>query len=137
MHTIVYSSQISSKEPIDHLLKNITSVAQKNNYKQEITGVLFFHNNRFLQIIEGPKDELQQLMLKLKKDPRHRHIEILIDEAIENRSFEEWDMDSFNLDSENNFNIENLKEIRDLYKKNFKMNSEVMIKLFKKLINEI
>ena len=137
MHTIVYSSEVTSDQAIEGMLENITSVAKKNNPKEEITGILFFHNQRFLQVIEGPKENLLTLLEKLKKDSRHHNLEILIDEPIPKRSFGKWNMDSFNLDAQENFNLEHLKEIRDLYKSNFTMNSDVLVMFFKKLINEI
>lgn len=89
MHLIVYTSKYTGlEEEIDSVLNNICLLSKRNNFKHDITGVLFYHNKRFLQIIEGNIDPLEKLMTILEHDARHKNIERLIDSSIPKRSFQ-------------------------------------------------
>lgn len=50
-----------------HILE--TSLAR--NGPQKITGVLYFSGDHFAQLLEGPGEPLQSLMLKIEQDQRH------------------------------------------------------------------
>ena len=99
MHCITYISDYvpSSNNPNIDIL-NISSSAKRKNPKLNVTGVLFFHNNQFLQIIEGEKENLEILMKTIEKDKRHKNIQVIFNTKITERSFPDWNMDAFNID---------------------------------------
>ena len=48
MHLIVYSSDFNCSDfDVEKELEQIEANAKKNNKKENITGVLFYHNNKF------------------------------------------------------------------------------------------
>ena len=54
MHLITYISDYKGTDATIHDdIDQITSVAKARNAKDEITGVLFYMENKFLQVIEG------------------------------------------------------------------------------------
>jgi len=57
-----------------------------------ITGALIFENNRFGQVIEGPKTKIEDLWEKIQKDTRHKNIQLVDSKPIERRSFSKWTM---------------------------------------------
>ena len=57
-----------------------------------ITGALIFENNRFGQVIEGPRTQIEDLWEKIQKDTRHKNIRLIESKPIENRSFSKWTM---------------------------------------------
>ena len=83
MHLFVYTSELSNKNAdIDQLLSDITKVAKRDNMQQKITGLLFYHQGRFLQLIEGPISALENLMAILERDTRHNNIEMLFNARV-------------------------------------------------------
>jgi hypothetical protein len=57
MHLIVYTSTLTDPDNINTILTDIVVQSKKNNPRLGITGLLFYHNQRFLQIIEGKQVE--------------------------------------------------------------------------------
>jgi len=70
----------------------IVEAAKKNNIRANITGVLFFGNNYFLQILEGPRNNLNILYNKIIRDERHTNMQVLELREIGSRYFHEWSM---------------------------------------------
>ena len=132
MHLIVYISKYTgAPDKIDSVLSDITSISVANNDQLGITGLLFFHEGHFLQLIEGRQEAIESLMSKLERDPRHRDIHRLVDEEISGRSFEEWKMDSFNLSNIDKLDLDSMKTILDVYKRNYTMDAGDLILFFK------
>ncbi len=127
---IIYTSDYTGQD-IDKDLGLIEYNAKKKNPIFNITGVLFYHNNRFLQVIEGYEQQLNQLVLNIKKDYLHKNILILFEEFIVTKSFEKWNMDSFNLNNTDNIDQKKLILIAEVYKKNLLANGEYIIDFYK------
>jgi len=62
------------------------------NTSMGITGALIFENNRFGQVIEGPRTQIEDLWEKIQKDTRHKNIRLVDTKPIEQRSFSKWTM---------------------------------------------
>lgn len=132
MHIIVYVSDYNGQNTdIGYDLENIVAVSKVRNREQAITGVLFYHNRKFMQLIEGEHSVLNALMNKLRGDPRHRNITIIVDETVERRGFAEWNMDAFNLSQEETLDVAALRKIRDIYKANVLPMSNTLIDTYK------
>ena len=132
MHLVVYISKYTgARNEIDSVLSDISKHAASSNKRLWITGLLFFHEGYFLQLIEGRKEDLEILMSKLERDPRHCDLHRIVDEAISGRSFEEWRMDSFNLNDFDKLDLDSVKAILDVYKRNYTMDAGDLILFFK------
>ena len=67
--------------------------AIRNNARVGITGYLWRANGQFFQALHGPAAALEVLIAKIKSDPRHAEMEILLDtEADPQTPFAEWSM---------------------------------------------
>lgn len=75
------------------------SFAVINNARLGITGAMTFDGNDFAQILEGEKSVVLDLFKKIKADPRHDNIELIKDQTIKTKHYEEWAMK--HLDSSN------------------------------------
>ena len=75
------------------------SVFRKNNQAHEITG-LFLYNcyGTFIQVLEGDSNVVKPLYEKISKDTRHRRVNLLGENEIQERSFPDWRMGFKNLD---------------------------------------
>jgi len=68
------------------------------NYDHQITGILYYENGYFGQIIEGPENYIQETFEKINKDPKHSVKRILEKREIETRLFPNWSMQFFGAD---------------------------------------
>jgi hypothetical protein len=137
MHIIVYISKYKGKEnKIDEVLSSISAVAQDKNRALGITGVLFYLNGKFLQVIEGRQEALEELMIKVENDKRHTEIIRLIDEPIKERSYGDWNMDSFNLSKKSEKDLGDIKELSNSFKAYMELNSKLLVEFYKAMISE-
>jgi len=74
-------------------LEAIHRTARELNALDGITGLLVFNGTHFLQIVEGAQPAIDDLLGRLKGDPRHTGIEVRDERSIEARSFPDWSME--------------------------------------------
>lgn len=77
-----------SKERIRAILEQ----SRRNNVAQRITGHLQCHGGCFFQILEGPAPALDELLARLRADPRHADLRVLYRESLDRRQFADWSM---------------------------------------------
>jgi len=73
-------------------IDGLVSRAAAFNKGQGITGVLAIDNQRVCQILEGTKEDVEQLFLSIRNDQRHHTVTEIETRAIETSSFEDWGM---------------------------------------------
>lgn len=100
----------------DPELLELLDVSRKNNEKNNITGVLLYSEGTFIQLIEGPENDLENTYNAILNDSRHRNIIKLVEENIEKRSFPGWTM---GFRSINAYELESLSSYFDPNKKVF------------------
>jgi hypothetical protein len=66
--------------------------SRANNRRLGLTGALLYHGGRFIQMLEGPDDEVRARYEIIAADPRHRNVQLISDTAIVERQFPEWTM---------------------------------------------
>jgi hypothetical protein len=74
-------------------LHAIHRTARELNALDGITGLLVFNGTHFLQIVEGPAEAIDDLVARLKRDPRHSSLEVRDERKIDARSFPDWSME--------------------------------------------
>ena len=79
----------------DAQVAEIVAQSERNNAARRITGFLAYNGANFLQVIEGERAALDELMAVLARDSRHSGIVKLEDVAIAERSFPSWRMRGF------------------------------------------
>lgn len=87
----VYFSRIHKKMD-KRELSNILHFSRHNNGKNHITGVLFMDKNYFVQLIEGDRTDVSNLMFTIAKDNRHFGMTLVGFEDVSGRLFSEWEM---------------------------------------------
>jgi len=89
--SLVYISsgtQDFSPEDIVEILRK----SRINNDKRNITGMLLYKDGNFLQVLEGPEDEIARLMQTIEMDSRHRGLIVLTKKPLRERQFPSWSM---------------------------------------------
>lgn len=82
----------------DEQLAELLLQAQKKNEALDITGALIYHDGNFIQLLEGPEENVLAVYEKIKNDPRHAGVNTLIQAPIEKREFPNWSMAFQNVD---------------------------------------
>ena len=137
MHLIVYMSEyVGNTNSMFSDIGDIITASKANNPKRGVTGILLYHKGKFVQVIEGEEDELKKLMQKIEKDERHKNLTYLVNEEINERGFDQWNMDFFNLSDKDKLDYEQMKEISRLYKKQPLIRSDQLVKMYEDLIKE-
>lgn len=74
-------------------LEAIHRTAMEVNALDGISGLLIFNGTHFLQIIEGAPDAIEELVERLRRDPRHSSVEVRDERMVAERSFPGWSME--------------------------------------------
>lgn len=91
MIRVVYCSKASSDlGPAD--IEQILNSARRNNKKNHITGLLVFDNQYFLQVLEGERQQVSELVTKISTDQRHQKFCFISVSTICLREFSHWSM---------------------------------------------
>jgi hypothetical protein len=93
--TIYISAASVQFKPAD--LPVILAQAREHNLKEDISGLLLFHEGIFVQALEGPRPGIEILMKKISSDARHRNIKPLFQKDIEEKEFDAWAMGFVNI----------------------------------------
>lgn len=134
---IAYISEYAgTPERVDRDIEDIRRVAKRFNGDCGISGVLFFLNNRFMQVLEGEAGILAQLMGRIEKDSRHRQLSYLLNVPIEKKELADWNMDTFNLAKTDVFRSETIQAITQVYTANIKPDAESFVSLVEEMLND-
>ena len=91
LYELIYISKASENFQEEDLVKMLNQ-ARTANLEHEITGLLAYKNQEFLQVIEGKKNKIQRLFDNINNDERHRNVKVIWEESIAYRSFANWQM---------------------------------------------
>lgn len=93
LYNLVYCSRAAAG--VDGTaVAGIIESARRWNPVYGITGLLVFGSGVFFQWLEGPRDNVRQLMTMLQEDPRHENVVLLSEgEEVRERLFPDWDME--------------------------------------------
>jgi Sensors of blue-light using FAD len=93
LYNLVYCSRAAAGVD-DAAVDRIIASSRRHNPARGITGLLVFGGGIFFQWLEGPRDNITELMATLKTDPRHENVVALsTTEEVRERLFPEWDME--------------------------------------------
>jgi EAL domain-containing protein (putative c-di-GMP-specific phosphodiesterase class I) len=90
MHLIYASCATRQFEP--EQLLNLLRQSRCANERTGLTGMLLHSDGSFFQVLEGDPAVVDALFRKLRQDPNHSQVTLIIREQIARRSFENWSM---------------------------------------------
>ncbi|WP_295640116.1 BLUF domain-containing protein [uncultured Methylibium sp.] len=94
----LYLSRIAGEKPFE-VVAEVAVQARRNNARVGITGVLVFDGAHVCQYVEGSLAEIDGLIERLKRDPRHEALQVLHHGPSEGeRLFARWRMGYLLLD---------------------------------------
>jgi hypothetical protein len=91
MHRLIYISR-SLIGTVPGALDAIVIGSAARNQEHGITGMLWSDGVSFAQVLEGEQQDIAETMGRIRADPRHSEIEVVLDRAIARRMFGRWAM---------------------------------------------
>ena len=91
MHHLIYSSQ-ATLTFTEQMLAALLKQAQQHNERLGLTGVLLYHQEQFVQVLEGSAEAIADVYHRLLHDVRHYNVVELASGPIAARRFGEWAM---------------------------------------------
>jgi hypothetical protein len=91
-HTRLLYVSRALKDINDQTVERILRKAQSNNARDGITGVLLAYGGHFLQVLEGPAEQVRNCFERIRTDPRHHEAQLLQQTDLDHREFGPWAM---------------------------------------------
>lgn len=73
-------------------LNNILVHAKQTNPGKGITGALICREDVYLQLLEGPEDNVRSAMERIRRDDRHLEFKVHVEKTVPERMFGKWAM---------------------------------------------
>lgn len=100
IHGLCYTSRRTTQT--EECVQKIIEESQKNNAENDLTGVLLYSEEFFIQYLEGSPINVTETYSKIKRDSRHEEVVLLGYNEIEERIFKEWRMKAIHIQNEMN-----------------------------------
>lgn len=91
LHEIIYVS-LATHEMAPAELLELLDEARVYNAAHGITGLLMYHQQEFLQLLEGERDAVETLFSAICRDQRHQQVYSMWEGPVPARSFDRWAM---------------------------------------------
>lgn len=91
LYRLVYSS-VRKPSCDEAEIQKILDACKRKNPGRNVTGILLHSDNRFIQYIEGEKEQVLDLYELIKKDDRHTSVNQRDFAPITERVFPSWEM---------------------------------------------
>lgn len=124
MHALLYistASQGMDKQTLSHIL----DVSIKHNAQNDITGILLYRNQKFMQLLEGECQTIKALYDKITSDNRHSNCQLLHSFPIKKRNIDTWSM-GFLLIEPDDLNYQYIDFVMHLMNNRFKAESAIL-----------
>lgn len=76
----------------DEDLRSILHTARTFNAAHDVTGMLTYFGQTFVQVLEGQREDVLDLLRRIRQDDRHHSLAITRTREIEARAFPGWSM---------------------------------------------
>lgn len=94
---LIYKSQ-SVTMITPELIEDVLFAAARFNEQHDITGILLYSEDVFLQLIEGAPADIDELHNRILADERHRNVQTVYLGYAEERSYPDWRMRAYTSD---------------------------------------
>lgn len=92
LERVAYCSSAVRPELALVTLAEILAVSDRNNRRDNLTGVLLISRGRFFQVLEGAAQDVERTLERIGRDPRHTHLSVVMRRPVKDRLFGQWAM---------------------------------------------
>ncbi len=110
---------------------DILQVSWRHNHNSDISGILIYDDNYFVQLLQGPINTVDTLYEKISRDLRHHSIELIGTELLARKDVNGWGMGLINNQEmvENLYQKYNIKHAKGLYESDYFSLKSLLIEL--------
>jgi hypothetical protein len=90
--SLLYVSKAIPAPDADDRVQAIVDVSIPRNASLDVTGALVFTGPHFAQVLEGPEEAVEELMVSIRRDARHRDVDVVESVEIPARRFTGWSL---------------------------------------------
>ena len=94
--SIAYRSRMTEPFSLGSLVR-LGNEARLANAPLHVTGVLFYDEGGFIQVLEGDRSILSRLFARIAADARHKDVVKIANGRIRSRLFDDWSMRMFDM----------------------------------------
>ena len=87
---IYYSFPLRTFREAD--IHRMLSLIRPKNQAMDVTGMLLYANQQFLQVLEGRRQDVNHIFQSISHDARHHDVNLVSVRNIQQRNFDNWDM---------------------------------------------
>ena len=129
LYQLIYTSSTDQELDESDLISLLAKSREKNSTRS-ITGLLLYSHSRFIQVLEGPKDAVEDLYQSIQLDSRHQRLICLTCYQLKHRDFADWAM-GFRRLGQHDFNeaLPGFSDIVEAESINLKMLSGISIRV--------
>ena len=100
LHAFLYCSVFDPTQSAE-CVGDIVRTSREKNQHLGLTGILIFDGSRFCQYLEGPAQELNDVLTSIKKDQRHKDVKLQLHGPMHGeRKFKGWSIAYAEVDEE-------------------------------------
>ena len=118
-YAICYVST-AAKELYKIEINQILELTEKKNNENDLSGILLYSDGNFFQVIEGEKDQVDEIFTVIKQDSRHFNIFTIFEKQISATNFEDYKVDFLTVSMR-----KDQKELQPYIKQIDKLNKEI------------
>lgn len=129
MYHLIYISH-AARTLFEEDLLDILNKSRQGNKRYNITGMLVYLNEKFMQVLEGEYNDVTEVFDKIKKDPRHHRISTLLTGNTEHRIFKDWSMGFKKLDDKQFKELCGFQDLEDFFSAQHLSNESPAVMIF-------
>ncbi|MEM7663357.1 MAG: BLUF domain-containing protein [Pseudomonadota bacterium] len=88
---IVYRSK-ATLDITPEVIGDILAVAQENNIRLAVTGLLLYGDGVFMQVLEGSPESTDEIYARIRQDRRHCDVRDIYTGYADSRAYPDWQM---------------------------------------------
>ena len=101
-------------------INQILELTEKKNNENGLSGILLYSDGNFFQVIEGEKDQVEEIFTVIKQDSRHFNIFTIFEKEITATNFEDYKVDFLTISMR-----KDQKELQSYIKQINKLNKKI------------
>lgn len=95
LHRMLYCSHNTTPGTLTEIagqIEQILEVSRRNNGRDGVTGGLLYSAGCFAQVLEGPREAVENAFERIQCDERHTDVIVIMSGPVEARAFANWSM---------------------------------------------
>lgn len=129
MYHLVYVSH-AVRPFLEKDLVDLLNESRLKNKANHITGMLVYLKEKFIQVLEGDYEIVNQIYGGIKVDSRHHKVRLMLEGNTEDRLFKNWSMGFKKLDRQSFEHLSGFRDLEDFFTTQHVTNESPAVMIF-------